>query len=130
AFDMDFRTPPPAGTWDAGSGDESDIVELDALMSASGEGAPLPSGAETFIVVFARELTGRLVIQDGERTWSLCLYVGEPTWLDPPGGDAAVFERLVGRELLPPDASPASVPEGELLASLVESGDISRADAQ
>ncbi len=129
-FDAEFKTPPPGGTWDAGSGDESDVVELDALLSASGEGAPLPSGAETLIAVFARELTGSLVVRDGDRAFRLYLYGGEPAWVDPPGGDAIVFERLVGLRMLPSDARPAPVPEGTLLASLLERAELSRDDAE
>lgn len=126
-FDGDFTTPAPAGAWDASSGGENDDVDT-SLLSTSGEGGALPTGAETLIDAFAREVSGRLVIGDGQRAWGLYLYGGEPAWVDPPGGDREIFERLVGRRLLEVDAEPSAVPEGALMSSLIESGALS-ADA-
>lgn len=126
-FDGDFTTPAPAGAWDAGSGDQNGDVDT-SLLSTSGEGGALPTGAETLIDAFAREVSGRLVIGDGQRRWGLYLYGGEPAWVDPPGGDGEIFARLVGRRLLEVNAEPSAVPEGGLVSSLVERGELS-ADA-
>lgn len=90
----------------------------------------LPSGAEALIAAFARELTGALVVRSDDARFVLYLYGGEPAWVELPGGDAALFERLVGRGLLPTDFRPEPVPEGRLFSSLLEQGHLSRTDAQ
>lgn len=126
----DFRGPPPGSAWDASSGAESGPVDLDAVAAVSSEGAPLVAGAEALIAAFAREHTGALVVRSDDARWVVYLYGGEPAWVDPPGGDARLFEELVGRGLLPVDARPEPVPEGQLLSSLIERGLLSAEAAQ
>ena len=87
------------------------------------------SGAALLMGLYAQELTGRLVVEGGTTT-TVFIYEGEPVWAEVSGGDAAIYQRLVQKRLLAPDAPVAAVPEGQLLHSLARSGQLSQSVVQ
>jgi hypothetical protein len=80
------------------------------------------AGAAFMMSLFSQELTGRLVVDEGEACGTLYLYRGEPVWADDPHGDAGLYRRLVQRGLLQPDQAIEAVPEGALLGALMQAG--------
>jgi hypothetical protein len=106
-----------------------------STQSSQGPAAPIPlvvdghfedleggAGAAFMMSLFSQELTGRLVVDDGDARGTLYLYRGEPVWADDPQGDAGLYRKLVQKGLLSPDQSIDAVAEGALLGSLMQSG--------
>jgi hypothetical protein len=116
-----FGKLPAKGSFDAGTGGTAPTTQETADSDISGE-VDVRLGAESLMEAFARELTGAMRVGQGEETWTLFLYGGEPAWVRPPGGDRAVFEKLVAAKAVPADAQPEPVPDGELLAALIAEG--------
>lgn len=83
------------------------------------------AGAAFMMSLFSQELTGRLVVDDGDARGTLYLYRGEPVWADDPQGDAGLYRKLVQRGLLEPDQPIDPVAEGALLGALMQSGALS-----
>lgn len=140
------HTPPPIPAAPSGvpaavePGEPAEPTRPDARVrtstqSSQGPAAPLPlvvdghfedldggAGAAFMMSLFSQELTGRLVVDDGDARGTLYLYRGEPVWADDPQGDAGLYRRLVQKGLLKPDQPIAPVAEGALLGSLMQSG--------
>lgn len=139
------HTPPPAqavpsGVPAAEPSEPAEPTRPDAqvrtsTLSSQGPAAPSPlvvdghfedldggAGAAFMMSLFSQELTGRLVVDDGDARGTLYLYRGEPVWADDPRGDAGLYRRLVQKGLLRPDQPIAPVAEGALLGSLMQSG--------
>ena len=87
--------------------------------SAPGIGPALLMG------LFSQELTGRLIVTEGEASGLLYFHRGEPVWADDPAGDAGLYRRLIHKGLLPVDVILQPVPDGQLIGALVQSGRLS-----
>jgi hypothetical protein len=85
----------------------------------------LEPGASTVLLmgVYAQELTGRLEISAGDAKGALFIYEGNPVAIKHPEGDEGIRAKLIARKLIPEDL-PLKPPPGELLAALVERGDL------
>lgn len=80
------------------------------------------AGAALLMGLFSQDLTGRLVVIEGDARGTLYLYRGEPVWADDPEGDAGLYRKLVQKKFLKPDDAIDAVPEGQLLGSLMQAG--------
>ncbi len=80
------------------------------------------AGAAFLMSLFSQELTGRLVVTEGDAGGTLYLYRGEPVWADDPMGDAGLYRKLVQKSFLKPDQAVAAVADGQLLGSLLQAG--------
>ncbi len=111
------------------------IRSATSTVSSQGPAVPAPlvvdghfedleggAGAAFLMSLFSQELTGRLVVDDGEARGTLYLYRGEPVWADDPQGDAGLYRKLVQKGLLKPDQPINAVPEGALLGALMQAG--------
>ena len=78
------------------------------------------AGAAFLMSLFSQELTGRLVVDDGDAAGALYLYRGEPVWADDPHGDAGLYRKLVQKHFLKPDQPVQPVAEGLLLGALLQ----------
>ncbi|MDP2339903.1 MAG: hypothetical protein Q8O67_03010 [Deltaproteobacteria bacterium] len=85
------------------------------------------AGAALLMGLFAQDMTGRLVVGEGEAEGTLYLYRGEPVWADDPAGDAGLYRKLVQKSFLKPDVVVDAVAEGQLLGSLMQRGLLSGA---
>jgi CheY-like chemotaxis protein len=94
------------------------VVVVDGQFDDVSGGA----GAALMMSLFAQELTGRLVVVQGEAQGTLYLHRGEPVWADDPAGDAGLYRKLVQKGFLPPELPIDPVPEGSLLGSLMAAG--------
>lgn len=87
------------------------------------------SGPALLMALFAQELTGCLTVEEIDAPISqLYFFRGEPVWAKPHDGDSGLFQALVRHKVLPTDFEAKPVPEGELLSSLIEMGQISGQD--
>ncbi|MEW5850237.1 MAG: DUF4388 domain-containing protein [Myxococcota bacterium] len=77
------------------------------------------SGSALLMGLFAQEVTGRLDVDAGPARGVLYFVNGEPGWAVLPGGDAALFKRLVEGRLLHPNLPRPAVPEGMLMGELI-----------
>ncbi len=83
------------------------------------------AGAALLMGLFSQDLTGRLTCDDGDARGTAYLYRGEPVWADDPEGDAGLYRKLVQKKFLQPDLTIESVPDGQLLGSLMQGGQLS-----
>ncbi len=101
-----------------GSTTQQTEVHLDGHFEDVDGGA----GAALLMGLFAQEMTGRLVVKDGEAQGTLYVYRGEPVWADDPEGDAGLYRKLVQKTFLKPDVAVDAVADGQLLGSLMQRG--------
>ncbi len=80
------------------------------------------AGAAFLMSLFSQDLTGRLVVHDGEATGILYMYRGEPVWAEDADGDAGLYRRLVRKGVLGPEQAIDAVEDGALLGALLDAG--------
>lgn len=114
-----FHDDEPTAKLRAASRSEPAPVEMPVTLEGSLDGG---QGPALLIGLFGQDLTGRLLVTGGAAGGTLYFYRGEPVWADDPKGDAGLYARLIQRKLLDPKARVDAVPEGHLLASLVQKG--------
>jgi hypothetical protein len=73
--------------------------------------------------LFAQDLTGRFEVSAGPAKGVLYFFEGNPVAVEHPDGDDGIREQLVSQKLIEADL-PLQPPPGELLAALVERGDL------
>lgn len=114
----DMRLPAARGASPYPSTTQEAEIHLDGHFEDVDGGA----GAALLMGLFAQDMTGRLVVADGEARGTLYLYRGEPVWADDPDGDAGLYRKLVQKSFLKPDVAVDAVAEGQLLGSLMQRG--------
>jgi len=92
--------------------------EAEALFEGTLDGA----GPALLVSLMAQEFNGRLDLKDTAVDGSVFFFAGEPVWSVPVDGDSGLKGRLEGARLLPAGFSTTGIPEGQLLAKLVERG--------
>ena len=123
----EFREPTESTRPDARVPPSSSSSTQEAQLVVDGHFEDLEGGAGAAFLMslFAQELTGRLVVEEGDAAGSMYAYRGEPVWADDPHGDAGLYRKLVQKLVLKPDFAVAPVGEGQLLGSLLQGGVLS-----
>lgn len=83
------------------------------------------AGAKLLMGVFSQELTGRLEVVGGKAEGRLFFYRGEPVSASHPVGDMGLLGRLSHKGLVDVERVGSMPPEGELLSTLVATGQLS-----
>jgi hypothetical protein len=82
------------------------------------------AGPALLVGLFSQSLTGQLHVAGGVAAGTLYLFRGEPVWSRDARGDLGLYRRLISANLLGREVRVPAVGEGELLASLAQTGQL------